>query len=86
MIRRRRRPEPRPWRYNWRNPDMHVCTRVLVQDFEHGPVRKEAVEYGPEEMQALAREGMKDTAAPKYRQDPSYHWAEKVREKRRENN
>lgn len=75
---RRRRPPPKkPWRFDWRNPDMLVVTRMLYQDpmgfVQKGPTE----EVDPEYMQDAARDSMRHSPTPKWREDPSYNWSKR---------
>lgn len=71
------RRKKQPWRYDWRNPDMLVVTRILYETpmgtVEKGPTE----EVDPEYMQDRARESMKYSPTPKWRVDPSYNWGKR---------
>lgn len=72
MIRRQRRPEPKPWAYDWRNPDMLTITRIMIDQGDG--YRKETVSYLPEEMTELAQESLDHSKNPDWKRDPSYRW------------
>lgn len=76
--RRHRPPPPKPWRFDWRNPNMNVVTRSIYEN-SWGFREKVEEELEPEDMQQRARESMRDSPTPKYREDPSYNWAKNKR-------
>lgn len=73
-MRRRRapKPEPLPWKYDWRNPDCVVVTRVMLENRD-GTFRKEQAELEGWDMQELAQESMKFSTNADYRGDPTYN-------------
>lgn len=75
-VRRRRakRPEPLPWKYNWRNPNMVVCTRIFQEvGMLSGVFEKKAVELKPDEMQEMCQESMQASTNPTWNRDKTYY-------------
>lgn len=72
-MRRRRIPE-KPWKQNWRNPDLPINTRVL-EERGFSMYEKVAVEMDPYEMQGMCQESIRDSGNPEFTKDPSYNWA-----------
>jgi hypothetical protein len=77
-VRRRRRPAPRPWEHDWRNPDM-----LVLRTFINGWGRREAEYVTPGESSDLSRDAVEQALVPKYDRDPSYHWARDAKRRRR---
>jgi hypothetical protein len=85
-MRRQRRREPPPWRFNWRNEDMHVLRRPWV-DVGYGQYEKREQIMTPEESQQFAQETLGEALKPNsgfpdWRTDPSYNWKRKGARKR----
>lgn len=71
MRRRRERPMPKPWKYDHRNPQMVVVTRIL-EETPSGMLVKRHVEMKPEEYQQLCQESLLNSTNPIWDKDKSY--------------
>lgn len=77
-LRRRRKPEPVPWDFDWRNPDMKVMRRPWVED-AFGQFRPVNTVMTAEQSSRLSREGVSNPDFPDWDRDPSYQWGKKKR-------
>jgi len=73
MPKRRARSEPKPWKYDWRNPDMVIVTRTK-EEISYGSNiwEHKTVELTPEEWQSWCRESMATSRAPTWDKDKTY--------------
>ena len=72
MLRRPRRLEPLPWKYDWRNPDMVVHTGWM-DEVGPGFWQMKRGDLPPEEVQQIARESLANSQSPDWYKDKTYY-------------
>jgi len=84
ILRKRRRPE---WKHDPANPNMVVCTRLLLSNGFGGYDNVE-MELDSSEMRRIARESLYnsefDRSKPNWDHDPLYYAAKRLRKIRRQ--
>lgn len=70
-MRRRRRPEPRPWDENWRNPDMKVM-RTWQEPMFFGGYRRVSKLVSAGESSELSEEALDNPDFPTWDRDKTY--------------
>lgn len=87
MVTRRKLNIQAKKRLDWRDEDLPIFTRVLVET-GYGMYEKRPAVLAPDEMQDMCQDSLKyanqpGSGFPDYKSDPSYSWAETARRKRR---
>lgn len=80
-------PHKTAWQFNWRNPDMDVMRFPQIKDPVSGKLMGRTVEIlDKEESSAISRDTLKymqgRPAYPDWRNDPSYFWNKKGRNRK----